>query len=87
MADTRGFTDWKHEPDEFDRQAEDDFDYFEQDDCWNCGGGGYIADCFDGLCVNAEDGCDLCMRRCEYCNPPAKRATQPPSSNPEGVRS
>jgi len=52
----------------------DDFDDFEQDDCWNCGGEGYIADCFDGFCVNADDGCELCMRRCEYCNPQPKAA-------------
>lgn len=50
-----------------DRVEEHDFDDHEL--CWNCHGEGFIADCFDGFCINAEDGCDLCMRRCEYCKP------------------
>lgn len=45
------------------------------DDDWHldvCGNGcddGWVADCFDGFCVNAEDGCELCIRRCDWCNP------------------
>lgn len=39
----------------------------DDDDCWNCGGEGYVYDCFDGLCLNAEDGCADCMRRCDVC--------------------
>lgn len=54
----------------------------ERDDCWNCGGEGYIADCFDGFCVNAEDGCELCLRRCEYCNEPKANAAL---SNEQGA--
>lgn len=39
----------------------------DDDECPNCGGEGYIADCFDGLCVNAEHGCEDCVRRCVEC--------------------
>lgn len=28
---------------------------------------GYVFDCIDGCCVDAESGCDLCASRCEYC--------------------
>jgi hypothetical protein len=52
----------------------DGLDDFDDHECWNCGGEGFIADCFDGFCINAEDGCDLCMRRCEYCKPLKARA-------------
>lgn len=52
--------------------ADDDFDDYDDDECGNCGGEGVIYDCIDGFCVNAEDGCDLCARRCDWCNP-AKR--------------
>lgn len=48
--------------------AEDEFDDTFDEPCWQCCGEGYIADCFDGLCVNAEDGCELCMKRCDICN-------------------
>lgn len=37
------------------------------EECPTCGGDGYIADCFDGLCINAEFGCDDCTRRCVEC--------------------
>ena len=39
------------------------------DDCPNCGGEGVIYDCFDGMCVDAESGCDLCERECDWCSP------------------
>lgn len=43
-------------------------DYEDYDDdpgeCWNCGGEGFVWDCFDGFCVNAEDGCEDCTRPC-----------------------
>jgi hypothetical protein len=49
--------------------AEYDFDGNDEP-CWNCGGEGFVANCFDEIaCMYPEDGCDLCMRRCEYCNP------------------
>ena len=37
------------------------------DDCPECGGEGYIANCIDGLCFDAESGCEDCMRRCVEC--------------------
>jgi transcription antitermination factor NusG len=39
----------------------------EQDECWHCGGEGWTHDCIDGFCEDAEDGCELCMRRCVEC--------------------
>lgn len=40
-----------------------------EDECWNCGGEGYVHDCIDGFCLDAEYGCDLCTYRCDVCNP------------------
>jgi hypothetical protein len=47
--------------------ADDHFD--ETDDCCpNCGGEGVYYDCQDEIgCVNPEDGCELCERRCDWC--------------------
>jgi hypothetical protein len=43
------------------------------EDCWNCGGEGFVAHCEDeGACLYPEDGCDFCTRRCEYCAPAPK---------------
>lgn len=42
------------------------------EDCGNCGGEGYVFDCIDGCCEDAEVGCDLCTRRCDWCNAPKK---------------
>lgn len=40
----------------------------EDDDCWNCGGEGYVFNCFEEFaCIDPEGGCDLCMRRCDIC--------------------
>jgi len=36
-------------------------------ECWQCAGEGVIYSCFDGLCVDAEEGCDDCARRCDIC--------------------
>lgn len=49
------------------REYPDDFDY--DDSCPNCGGEGVIYDCIDGCCEDAESGCELCERRCDWCNP------------------
>lgn len=38
-------------------------------DCYECAGEGVVFDCFDGLCVNAEDGCEDCMHACPVCTP------------------
>lgn len=37
------------------------------DTCPCCGGDGYIFDCFDGFCENADIGCDDCTRPCPEC--------------------
>ena len=43
---------------------------FDDNDCGNCGGEGFIYDCFEEwACVDPESGCDLCMRRCDWCTP------------------
>lgn len=49
-------------------QEQIDAQMFEDDDCANCGGEGYTHDCFDGFCLDADEGCDLCTRRCDWCN-------------------
>lgn len=36
-------------------------------DCFECGGEGFVFDCFDGFCVDAESGCDDCTRPCPEC--------------------
>lgn len=50
----------------------DDHDYEDLDDqCPNCLGEGVVADCFEEFaCIYPEDGCDLCMRKCDWCNAP-----------------
>jgi hypothetical protein len=35
--------------------------------CYECGGEGFVADCFDGCCLDAEWGCDDCTERCSEC--------------------
>jgi len=47
----------------------DDYDDYPDDECGNCGGEGFTYDCIDGCCLNAEDGCELCAHRCDWCNP------------------
>lgn len=56
----------------------DPYDY-EDEDCWNCGGDGYVYNCLDEIgCIDPESGCDLCEKRCYVCNP-RKRNPHPPS--------
>ena len=51
-------------------QEDIDHDMAMDEDCWNCGGEGYIYVCEDEIsCVDPEYGCDLCQRRCDICNP------------------
>lgn len=59
--------------------GECDFDYGEDDDCPNCGGEGFVASCFEEwACIDPEGGCDLCIRRCDWCNlPPPKPPFDP----------
>lgn len=52
-------------------ESDDDFDPADEMDCPNCGGESFIYDCEEEwACVDPEGGCDLCMRRCDWCNPP-----------------
>lgn len=47
-------------------------DFYDPSDdyCPNCGGEGWVADCQEEwACVDPESGCDLCMRRCDWCRP------------------
>ena len=63
-----------HEPDYELQDYEIDLEAPE-DDCWNCGGEGFVSDCFEEFaCVDPDSGCDLCTQRCDVCNPrpPAK---------------
>lgn len=60
------------------QQAMDDYDYEDQNEfCGQCDEG-YIYSCIDGCCINAEEGCELCQRRCDFCNPlkPTPEQTQ-----------
>lgn len=43
-------------------------DHLDDDTCQNCGGEGFVSDCFDGLCADAEIGCDDCTRPCSECH-------------------
>ena len=46
-------------------------DYDDNGDCPNCGGEGFVADCFEEwACLDPESGCDLCTHRCDWCNRP-----------------
>lgn len=46
----------------------DSYTIDEEEFCGQCDEG-YTYHCIDGCCVNAEDGCELCQRRCDFCNP------------------
>ena len=37
------------------------------DECPCCGGDGFISNCFDGLCLDADVGCDDCTVICPEC--------------------
>jgi len=42
-------------------------EYDDDHECPHCGGEGFVSDCFDGFCEDAEFGCDDCTRPCSYC--------------------
>lgn len=45
------------------------FDY-DENDCWNCGGEGFVSNCFsEYACIYPDEGCDECSRRCDVCAP------------------
>lgn len=50
--------------------AADYDDYEDNGDCWNCGGDGWVSHCFEAFaCLHPDEGCDLCLKRCDVCNP------------------
>ena len=50
----------------------DQANYEEDDDCPNCGGSGIIYSCWtEYACVDPENGCEECARRCDWCSPRA----------------
>lgn len=42
-------------------------EYDEPEDCPECGGEGFVFQCFDGCCEDADIGCDDCTRTCPVC--------------------
>lgn len=40
----------------------------DEGECWQCGGEGFVFDCIDGFCLDAEAGCDMCTKRCDVCS-------------------
>lgn len=54
-------------PENFEDHWGDDED---DGDCWQCGGEGFVSNCFEEFaCLDPDGGCDLCTRRCDICNP------------------
>jgi hypothetical protein len=61
-----------------------DDDYDDSTDCANCGGDGYVSHCFQEFaCMHPDEGCEDCMRRCDWCNPPKPRL---PTNDVEALR-
>lgn len=66
-------------------EVDDYDDEIDGDSCGNCGGEGFTYHCIDGCCVDAEEGCDLCASRCDWCNPPKRHPKQRfPHPSPDG---
>lgn len=58
--------------------SDSDIDLYDEEivECANCGGEGYVSHCFEEwACMHPDEGCDLCMRRCDWCNRPALPAS------------
>ena len=52
---------------EDEHEYDDDYD---NSDCWNCGGEGFVSNCFQEFaCMYPDEGCDDCTRRCDVCTP------------------
>ncbi len=51
----------------FDYDPPDTEDMIDDGECPNCGGEGVVYDCIDGQCLDADIGCDLCARKCDWC--------------------
>lgn len=73
LAQLTGEDHGPHFPDagqSMDEAAADNFgltasDLDDDDGCPNCGGEGFVFDCFDGCCECADEGCDDCIRPCD----------------------
>lgn len=48
----------------------DDDYYDDEPGCPECGDEGFIWRCFDGFCLDAEEGCDDCTYPCPVCTRP-----------------
>lgn len=44
-----------------------DFEPEDDDTCQRCGGDGFVHECFDGFCEDADIGCDDCTIVCPEC--------------------
>jgi hypothetical protein len=55
----------------------DPYEEYDDAECWNCGGEGYVYGCsWDWQCDTYDEGegtC-LCTRRCHICHPPKQSA-------------
>lgn len=61
----------RFDPSRYDGFSEEYDHDWNNEPCWQCGGEGYIYNCFEEYaCVDPESGCDLCMRRCDVCRAP-----------------
>jgi len=57
--------------------SDPDFDI--EDECSNCGGEGVVYCCDEPFaCADPDSGCDLCARRCDWCQPPKAAVVTPP---------
>lgn len=61
-------------------EREDEHEYdddYDNSDCWNCGGEGFVSNCFQEFaCMYPDEGCDDCTRRCDVCAPPPTKSDQ-----------
>lgn len=61
--------------------SEPDYDTYDLDHadegCWKCGGEGFVSSCFEEFaCLDPDEGCDLCTRRCDVCSPRPRQASE-----------
>lgn len=59
-------------------ERKDDEGDWDNGDCWNCGGEGYVYGCsWDWQCDTWDGDSCMCSRRCDVCNPtPPNRELQ-----------
>lgn len=50
-------------------------------ECWQCNGEGeVVGTCWDGCCVDAEEGCEICNHTCDVCRGKGGWEYQPPTA-------